>query len=596
MIKQAFCGKMKLTEYKNAQRMDGFVRGGRRMERKKLPVGIDSFEKLRREAFYYVDKTGLIIDLLNNWGEVNLFTRPRRFGKTLNMSMLKSFFEIGADRTLFDGLAISRETALCEAYMGRFPVVFVSLKGVDGLTFDEAESRFIEIIGSEAEHFSFLLESDKLSDNEKEKYRALLKLKNGQYDMGTIVLTSSLQTLSLLLNKHYDQKTILLIDEYDVPLDKAFQHGYYKEMVALIRGLFGQALKTNDYLQFAVLTGCLRVSKESIFTGLNNFKVLSITDSRFDEHFGFTDAEVKTLLDDYNLTAHYGETKEWYDGYRFGSVDVYCPWDVINHVDRLCGEPNAEPQAYWINTSGNDLVRRFVDKADKTTQGEIERLIAGEAIEKAVRLELTYNEIDNSIDNLWSVLFTTGYLTQTGKVERSVYKLIIPNREVREVFILQIQEWFKETVVQDEKPMQAFCQAFLDGNAEEIQKRLTVILGKMISILDTKAKDDQKENFYHGLLLGLLRSEPNWLILSNAESGDGFSDILIEPEDPDTGIVIEVKYSPTLAGMESACVTALEQIKSKRYDERLRNEGRENVTAFGIAFCKKRCRVVFEKL
>ena len=566
------------------------------MESRKLPVGIENFEEIRTEGFYYVDKTGLIRDLLNNWGKVNLFTRPRRFGKTLNMSMLKTFFEIGSDRTLFDGLAISRETALCEAYMGRFPVVFVSLKGVDGLTFEEAESRFIEIIGSEAERFSFLLESDKLSDNEKEKYRALLKLKNGQYDMGTIVLTSSLQTLSLLLNKHYDQKTILLIDEYDVPLDKAFQHGYYKEMVALIRSLFGQALKTNDYLQFAVLTGCLRVSKESIFTGLNNFKVLSITDSRFDEHFGFTDAEVKTLLDDYNLTAHYGETREWYDGYRFGSVDVYCPWDVINHVDRLCGEPNAEPQAYWINTSGNDLVRRFVDKADKTTQGEIERLIAGEAIEKAVRLELTYNEIDNSIDNLWSVLFTTGYLTQAGKVERGVYKLIIPNREVREVFILQIQEWFKETVVHDEKPMQAFCQAFLDGNAEEIQKRLTVILGKMISILDTKAKDEQKENFYHGLLLGLLRSEPNWLILSNAESGDGFSDILIEPEDPDTGIVIEVKYSPTLAGMESVCEAAMNQIKEKRYDERLRNEGRENVTAFGIAFCKKRCRVVFEKL
>ena len=566
------------------------------MESRKLPVGIENFEEIRTEGFYYVDKTGLIRDLLNNWGKVNLFTRPRRFGKTLNMSMLKTFFEIGSDRTLFDGLAISRETALCEAYMGRFPVVFVSLKGVDGLTFEEAESRFIEIIGSEAERFSFLLESDKLSDNEKEKYRALLKLKNGQYDMGTIVLTSSLQTLSLLLNKHYGQKTILLIDEYDVPLDKAFQHGYYKEMVALIRGLFGQALKTNDYLQFAVLTGCLRVSKESIFTGLNNFKVLSITDSRFDEHFGFTDAEVKTLLDDYNLTAHYGETKEWYDGYRFGGVDVYCPWDVINHVDRLCGEPNAEPQAYWINTSGNDLVKRFVDKADKTTQGEIERLIAGEAIEKAVRLELTYNEIDNSIDNLWSVLFTTGYLTQAGKVERGVYKLIIPNREVREVFILQIQEWFKETVVHDEKPMQAFCQAFLDGNAEEIQKRLTVILGKMISILDTKAKDEQKENFYHGLLLGLLRSEPNWLILSNAESGDGFSDILIEPEDPDTGIVIEVKYSPTLAGMESVCEAAMNQIKEKRYDERLRNEGRENVTAFGIAFCKKRCRVVFEKL
>lgn len=561
------------------------------MERKKLPVGIENFEEIRKEGFYYVDKTGLIRDLLNSWGKVNLFTRPRRFGKTLNMSMLKSFFEIGANRTLFDGLAISKETTLCEAYMGKFPVVFVSLKGVDGLTFEDAYGMLRRILRSEVFRLSFLAESKKVLDKEKAAFERFL---NEQDTMDDV--QESLKMLSSLLYQHYGQKTILLIDEYDVPLDKAFQHGYYKEMVALIRGLFGQALKTNDYLQFAVLTGCLRVSKESIFTGLNNFKVLSITDSRFDEHFGFTDAEVKTLLDDYNLTAHYGETKEWYDGYRFGSVDVYCPWDVINHVDRLCGEPNAEPQAYWINTSGNDLVRRFVDKADKTTQGEIERLIAGEAIEKAVRLELTYNEIDNSIDNLWSVLFTTGYLTQAGKVERSVYKLIIPNREVREVFILQIQEWFKETVVHDEKPMQAFCQAFLDGNAEEIQKRLTVILGKMISILDTKAKDDQKENFYHGLLLGLLRSEPNWLIMSNAESGDGFSDILIEPEDPDTGIVIEVKYSPTLEGMESTCATALEQIKSKRYDERLRNEGRENVTAFGIAFCKKRCRVVFEKL
>ena len=561
------------------------------MESRKLPVGIENFEEIRTEGFYYVDKTGLIRDLLNNWGKVNLFTRPRRFDKTLNMSMLKSFFEIGADRTLFDGLAISKETALCEAYMGKFPVVFVSLKGVDGLTFEDAYGMLRCILRSEVFRLSFLAESKKVLDKEKAAFERFLNEQDTLDDV-----QESLKMLSSLLYQHYGQKAILLIDEYDVPLDKAFQHGYYKEMVALIRGLFGQALKTNDFLQFAVLTGCLRVSKESIFTGLNNFKVLSITDSRFDEHFGFTDAEVKTLLDDYNLTAHYGETKEWYDGYRFGSVDVYCPWDVINHVDRLCGEPNAEPQAYWINTSGNDLVRRFVDKADKTTQGEIERLIAGEAIEKAVRLELTYNEIGNSIDNLWSVLFTTGYLTQAGKVERSVYKLIIPNREVREVFILQIQEWFKETVVQDEKPMQAFCQAFLDGNAEEIQKRLTVILGKMISILDTKAKDDQKENFYHGLLLGLLRSEPNWLILSNAESGDGFSDILIEPEDPDAGIVIEVKYSPTLAGMESVCEAAMNQIKEKRYDERLRNEGREHITAFGIAFCKKRCKVSFETL
>lgn len=566
------------------------------MERQKLPVGIDSFEKLRQENFCYVDKTGLIADLLNNWAEVNLFTRPRRFGKTLNMSMLKSFFEIGTDKTLFDGLAISKETALCEAYMGKFPVVFVSLKDVDGLTFEDARNHLVEIIGNEAERFSFLLDSDKLSSNEKEKYRALLKLENGQYAMETSVLTGSLRMLCLLLNRYYEQNVVLLIDEYDVPLDKAFQHGYYREMVALIRSLFGQALKTNDFLQFAVLTGCLRVSKESIFTGLNNFKVLSITDSRYDEQFGFTDAEAKQLLADYGLSSHESEMKEWYDGYHFGNVDVYCPWDVINHVDRLVSDPNAEPQDYWINTSGNALVKRFVDKADKTTQGEIERLIAGEAIEKAVRLDLTYEEIDNSIDNLWSVLFTTGYLTQAGRVERGVYKLLIPNREVREVFILQIQEWFKETVVRDTKPMQAFCQAFLDGNAEEIQKRLNIILSKMISILDTKAKDDQKENFYHGLLLGLLRSEPNWLILSNVESGEGFCDIMIEPEDPDAGMVIEVKYSPTLAGLDTACAAAMAQIKEKHYDERLRNEGRENITAFGIAFWKKRCRVVFERM
>lgn len=566
------------------------------MERKKLPVGIENFEEIRKEGFYYVDKTELIRDLLNNWGKVNLFTRPRRFGKTLNMSMLKSFFENGADSALFEGLAISRETQLCEAYMGKFPVAFISLKGVEGLTFGQAIDRFKEIIGIEAERFAFLQTSDKLSENDKDKYHALIELRDGQYSMDESMLASGLRTLSMLISKHYGQKVILLIDEYDVPLDKAFQHGYYKEMAALIRSLFGQALKTNDCLQFAVLTGCLRVSKESIFTGLNNFKVLSIADARFDEHFGFTDEEVRQLLADYQLEEHFAEMKEWYNGYRFGDADVYCPWDVINHVDRLCSEPGAEPQAYWINTSGNDLVKRFVCKADKTTQNEIERLVAGEAIEKAVRLELTYDEIDNSIDNLWSVLFTTGYLTQTGKVERGVYKLAIPNREVREVFVLQIQEWFKETVVGDEKPMQAFCQAFLDKDAEEIRKRLTVILGKMISVLDTKARDGQKESFYHGLLLGLLRSASNWLILSNAESGEGFSDILIEPEDPDMGIIIEIKYAASIASLDEACEKAMEQIKTRRYDEKLRNDGREDIVAYGIAFCKKRCKVMCERL
>ena len=561
------------------------------MERKKLPVGLDSFEKLRREDFYYVDKTRLIIDLLKNWGEVNLFTRPRRFGKTLNMSMLKSFFEIGTDKTLFDGLAISEEKELCEAYMGKFPVVFVSLKDVDGLTFENAYGKLRDILRAEISRLSFLMQSEQIEEDDKYSFERFLREQDTLDDV-----QKSLKMLSSLLYQHYGQKVILLIDEYDVPLDKAFQHGYYKEMVALIRSLFSRALKTNDFLQFAVLTGCLRVSKESIFTGLNNFDVNSIIDVEHDEQFGFTEAEVQELLQYYDREAAAPVMKAWYDGYRFGNADVYCPWDVINYAKKLLANPQAEPQAFWINSSGNDLVKRFVDKADKTTQDEIERLIAGEAIEKAFRLELTYGEVDNSIDNLWSVLFTTGYLTQAGRVERGVYKLIIPNREVREVFVFQIQEWFKNTVVRDEKPMQAFCQAFLDGNAEEIQRRLTIILGKMISSLDTKAKDDQKENFYHGLLLGLLRSEPNWLILSNVESGEGFSDILIEPEDPDAGMVIEVKYSPTLAGMDSACRAAMAQIKEKHYDERLRNEGRENITAFGIAFWKKRCRVCFEKL
>ena len=561
------------------------------MERKKLPVGIENFEEIRKEGFYYVDKTGLIRDLLNNWGKVNLFTRPRRFGKTLNMSMLKSFFEIGTDKTLFDGLAISEEKELCEAYMGKFPVVFVSLKDVDGLTFENAYGKLRDILRAEISRLSFLMQSEQIAEDDKYSFERFLREQDTLDDV-----QKSLKMLSSLLYQHYGQKVILLIDEYDVPLDKAFQHGYYKEMVALIRSLFSRALKTNDFLQFAVLTGCLRVSKESIFTGLNNFDVNSIIDVEHDEQFGFTEAEVQELLQYYDREAAAPVMKAWYDGYRFGNADVYCPWDVINYAKKLLANPQAEPQAFWINSSGNDLVKRFVDKADKTTQDEIERLIAGEAIEKAVRLELTYGEVDNSIDNLWSVLFTTGYLTQAGRVERGVYKLIIPNREVREVFVFQIQEWFKNTVVRDEKPMQAFCQAFLDGNAEEIQRRLTIILGKMISILDTKAKDDQKENFYHGLLLGLLRSEPNWLILSNVESGEGFSDILIEPEDPDAGMVIEVKYSPTLAGMESACQAAMAQIKEKHYDERLRNEGRENITAFGIAFWKKRCRVCFEKL
>ena len=561
------------------------------MENKKLPVGIENFAEIRREDFYYIDKTGLIRDLLRDWGKVNLFTRPRRFGKTLNMSMLKCFFEIGTDASLFDGLAIAREKDLCEEYLGQYPVISLTLKGVDGLNFEAAYHALRAALRGEVARLRFLLESAAVNEADKQPLERFLHEQDTREDV-----LDSLKTLCALLYQHHGQKVILLIDEYDVPLDKAFLHGYYPEMVSLLRGLLGNALKTNDFLQFAVLTGCLRVSKESIFTGLNNLKALSILDARFCEYFGFTDGEVRRMLADYGLSSHYAETKDWYDGYRFGNAEMYCPWDVINHVDRLRAEPNAHPQDYWINTSGNDMVRRFVDKADKSTQKEIERLIAGEAIEKRLRLELTYGELEESIENLWSVLFTTGYLTQAGEVERNVYKLVIPNREVREVFVLQIQEWFKKAVVGDAKPMRALHEAFARGDAEGVRQGLNAIMGKMISILDAKAPDAQKENFYHGLLLGLLRAEPAWSIQSNVESGEGFCDILVELDDPDAGLVIEVKYASSLEGLAAASARALEQIKEKRYDERLRGEGREDILAYGIAFCKKRCKVACEHL
>lgn len=568
----------------------------------KLPVGIDDFRKLRESHFYYVDKTRLIEQLLLNWSEVTLFTRPRRFGKTLNMSMLKSFFDIGTDKALFDGLYISGNKELCDEYMGKYPVIFLSLKGVEGLTYEEAFEAFVRIMGKEVNRVSFLADSDKLTQIEREQYKGLTIMKNGRLAFDKEKLISSLQLLSQLLYKHYGKKVVILIDEYDVPLDKAFQNGYYNEMVSLIRGLFGQALKTNEFLQFAVLTGCLRISKESIFTGLNNFKVMSITDSRFDEQFGFTDSEVKKLLSDYGMNSHFDEVKEWYDGYHFGRADVYCPWDVINHADHLRDDSDAKPQTYWINSSGNSLVRRLINRADSSTKDEIERLIAGEAIEKVIRQDLTYDEIENSIDNIWSVLFTTGYLTKIGEAklpdsESYAYMLVIPNKEVREVFVLQIQEWFKAVVANDNDTMKLLSKAILDKDEAILARQLNIVMGRMISILDTKAPDDMKENFYHGLLLGLLRgSNPDWLIKSNRESGDGFSDILIKPENPDLGIVIEVKYAKEFKGLDAACDAAMAQIKQKRYDETLRDEGRCDILAYGIAFCRKRCKVAGEKL
>ena len=567
----------------------------------KLPVGIDDFRKLRESSFYYVDKTRLIEQLLLNWSEVTLFTRPRRFGKTLNMSMLKSFFEIGTDKSLFDGLYISGNKELCDEYMGKYPVIFLSFKGVEGLTYDEAFDAFVRVIGKEISRVSFLADSDKLTMLEREQYKGLTIIEDGSFVFSKDKLISSLQLLSQMLYKHYGQKVVILIDEYDVPLDKAFQNGYYKEMVSLIRGLFGQALKTNEFLQFAVLTGCLRVSKESIFTGLNNFEINSIVDIDHDEQFGFTDDEVMKLLSDYDRSERYPDVKEWYDGYHFGNADIYCPWDVINFAKKLVSDPSARPSAFWINSSGNDMVKRFVDKADQTTRDEIEKLVAGGFVEKQLRLDLTYDEIDNTIDNLWSVLFTTGYLTKIGEVkvpdsESYAYRLVIPNKEVREVFILQIQEWFKAVVAKDDDTMKLLSRAILDKDDKQIARQLNIVMSRMISILDTKAPDAMKENFYHGLLLGLLRgSNPDWLIKSNRESGDGFSDILIMPEDPDAGIVIEVKYAKEMKELDAACENAMAQIKNKRYDEALRYEGRCDILAYGIAFCRKRCRVVGEK-
>ena len=555
----------------------------------KLPVGIDDFKKIREAGFYYVDKTKLIEQLLQSWGEVTLFTRPRRFGKTLNMSMLKSFFEIGAEKSLFQGLYISEKEKLCAEYMGKYPVIFLSLKGVEGLHFADAQKMLMTIINNEVRRHYYLKTSDKLTVEDRKQFEKMLLNED-------VNLVDSLRLLSQLLYLHYDQKVVILIDEYDVPLDKAFKNGYYQEMVSLIRGLFGQALKTNEFLQFAVLTGCLRVSKESIFTGLNNFEINSIVDIEHEEGFGFTDAEVMQMLKYYHCTNRYSDIKEWYDGYHFGNADIYCPWDVINFVKKLLTDSNAKPSAFWINSSGNDLVKLFVDKADQSTKDEIERLVAGESVTKRIRLDLTYDEIENSIDNVWSVLFTTGYLTNIGNPESGVYELVIPNREVHEVFVLQIQEWFQRSVAKEES-MPEFSKAILEADAEGLQKQLNVIMSRMISVLDTKAREEQKENFYHGLLLGLLRgSNPDWLIKSNRESGDGYSDILIEPENPDAGIIIEVKHAASISGLDKACENAMAQIKNRRYDETLRVNGRCDILAYGIAFHKKRCRVVCERL
>ena len=563
---------------------------------RKLHVGVESFEKIRRENFYYIDKTGLISELLHKWSEVTLFTRPRRFGKSLNMSMLKAFFEIDGTPELFDGLKISTENDICEKYMGKFPVISVSLKDVDGECFASAFDMMCLVAGREAMRFQFLLDSDKLTDKEKQMYEQLTSIdKSSVFQMSETVLTGSLRTLSLLLGKHYGQKVIILIDEYDVPLAKANEKGYYDQMVTLLHKMFSQALKTNESLYFAVLTGCLRISKESIFTGLNNLKVLTVADAQFDEYFGFTNQEVRNLLEYYKLCQSYDMIKEWYDGYRFGAVDVYCPWDVICYCDRLRGDKTAEPDNYWSNTSGNDIVKKFIAMTDAATaRGEVERLIAGEAVTKEIHQELTYKELYDSIDNVWSILFTTGYLTQRGKTGNDLFQLVIPNREIRKIFTGQIMKLFKESTQKDGAAVNAFCEALLRGDAASVEKQFTEYLKKTISIRDTFVSKPTKENFYHGILLGILGFKSSWNVNSNRESGEGYSDIQIEIDEDEIGIVIEVKYAHS-ANLESECQKALAQIESLDYARHFQEEGFQNVLKYGIACYKKRCRVALER-
>ena len=563
--------------------------------RKKLPIGIDGFEKIRTNDFYYVDKTLFIKELLQNWGEVNLFIRPRRFGKTLSMSMLKSFFETGSDPTLFDGLKIAKEKELCEKYMGKFPVISISLKSVDGLKYRSALAALQTVIGNEAMKFQFLKESERLSEEEKEAYCQLIEIGSGEsgiYAMSEDVAATSLKTLSQLLTRHYGQKVILLIDEYDVPLDKAFQVGYYDEMVNLIRNLLGNALKTNDSLYFAVLTGCLRVSKESIFTGLNNLKVHTISDVRYDEYFGFTDADVDEMLAFYGLSSYKDVIRAWYDGYRFGATDVYCPWDVINYCDELLADPAAPPKNYWANTSGNDLIRRMLKNANLTTKNEVEELLNGGQITKRIKQELTYREIDDSIENVWSVLYATGYLTgmHVEQEDADIFRLWIPNGEIRKLFYELVEDWFREVTRSDTSRISRFCAAFPAGDTAVIQEMLSDYLWDSISVRDTAVRRNMKENFYHGMLLGLLQNQDNWLVKSNAETGEGYSDISIQTQDR-TGIVIELKYADD-GNLEKACSEALMQIEEKKYAEGLKRRGTKKIMKYGIAFWEKECMVV----
>ena len=556
-------------------------------EKRKLPIGIENFEQIIKDDFYYVDKTGLISELLRNWGMVNLFTRPRRFGKSLNMSMLEHFFSVEGDKSIFDGLKISKDKKLCEEYMGKHPVISISLKGINAASYEAAFELTVKTIKGAVQKAGFLKMSDKLGEDEKKEYRAIL-----DENMSEATLFWSLKNLSELLEKHYETKVILLIDEYDVPLAKAFENGYYDKMVFLIRNLLEQTLKTNNSLKFAVMTGCMRISKESIFTGLNNLKVLSITDERFDEYFGFTDEDVKEMLRYYDREDHYEEMRNWYDGYRFGSTDVYCPWDVLNHCDKIKENAAAFPENYWVHTSSNEAVKKIIQMSGNiTTKREIERLLAGEEIVKEIRQELTYQEMYQSVENIWSLLFMTGYLTQRQRLDASHYKLAIPNLEVRDIFKTQIMEYFKEGVAKDGDTLKQLCDALKGGDAEKVERLFEGYLKKTISIRDTFVEKSLKENFYHGILLGILGVKEDWGVFSNWETGDRYSDIMIETEDSEMGIIIEIKYAGD-GNLLNACEKALKQVEETKYEETPLENGVEKILKYGIACYMKHCKVM----
>ena len=558
----------------------------------KLPVGIENFEKIRRDGFYYVDKTGLIEQLLNNWGEVNLFTRPRRFGKTLNMSMLKCFFEIGTDQSLFDGLYISKNQDLCDAYMGKYPVISISLKGVNADSYENARSLLKRIVMEEAKMHRIIMSGNRLDDIDKAEYMSLVT-----GEMGEDTLVYSMKTLTALLEKYYEKKVIVLIDEYDVPLAKANENGYYDQMVLLVRNLFENVLKTNSSLKFAVLTGCLRVAKESIFTGLNNFKTNSILDEEYDETFGFVDDEVKEMLHYYGQDTHYETVKEWYDGYRFGNADVYCPWDVINYCDAHRRNPMLPPENYWTNTSGNDVLKHFIESAGAAkglAKTDLERLVNGEIVEKDIREDLTYNELYASMDNLWSTLFMAGYLTHKGRVDTKRFRLAVPNREIRNIITEQVLALFKQNVEKDGQLLNDFCTALSDGHTDEVERLFSEYMKKTISVRDTFARKELKENFYHGLLLGILGFKAGWSVMSNRESGNGFSDIMIMIDDAEIGIVIEVKYAES-HDLEAVCKDALKQMIDKRYTEYFEQQGIKKILKYGIACRVKECKVMLEE-